>query len=98
DRGIEDSVHAGPDVAADLRPPFRLTRLVWEVGGDVARGDVRVLPHLRVADVGEVGDLRARADRGVLDLDEGADLCSLADHAHGPDVGERPDLGAALDP
>src|SRR5215831_1689561 len=32
DRGIEDSVHAGPDVAADLGAALRLTRLMREVG------------------------------------------------------------------
>src|SRR6188472_557848 len=35
DRGIEDSVHAGPDVAADLRPLLRHVGLVLEVRGDV---------------------------------------------------------------
>src|SRR5690348_1928829 len=44
DRGIEDSVHGGPDVAADLRPLLRLARRVLEVGGDVARRDVGSLP------------------------------------------------------
>src|SRR3954467_11092654 len=32
DRGIDDSVHTGPDVAADLGPALRLPRLVREVG------------------------------------------------------------------
>src|SRR3954451_18430664 len=97
DRSIEDSVHAGPDVATDPGPALRLARLVREVRGDVAGRDVRTLPHLRVADVREVRDLLAGADRHVLDLDEGADLRSLADHARRPDVGERPYLGASLE-
>src|SRR4249919_4190684 len=63
DRGIEDSVHTGPDVAADLGTPLRLARLVREVGGDVAGRDVRPLAHLGVADVREMRDLRAGADR-----------------------------------
>ena len=63
DRSNEVIVDAGPDVAADRRPPLRLARLVREVGGDVAGGDVRVLADLGVADVGEVRDLRAGADR-----------------------------------
>src|SRR5215467_9216601 len=36
DRGIEDSVHAGPDVATDLRSRLRHSRLVLEVRRDVA--------------------------------------------------------------
>src|SRR3954462_3807974 len=98
DRGIEDSVHTGPDVAADPGPALRLPRLVREVGGDVAGRDVRPLPHLGVADVREVRDLRAGSDRRVLDLHEGADLRSLADHAHCANISERPDLRSPLDP
>src|SRR5215468_4300487 len=71
DGGVEHSVHTGPDVAADLGAPLRLVWLVREVGRDVAGCNVRPLPHLRVADVREVRDLRAGADRCVLDLDEG---------------------------
>src|SRR5215467_15535603 len=51
DRGIEDSVHAGPDVAADLRPLLRHSGLVLEVRGDVAGRDVGPLSDLRVSDV-----------------------------------------------
>src|SRR5579884_58301 len=80
DLGIEDSVHAGPDVAADLRSALGLARLVREVRGDVAGRDVRALAHLGVADVGEVRDLRAGTNGRVLDLDEGADLRGFADH------------------
>src|SRR5262245_20037467 len=54
DRGIEDSVHPGPDVAADLRPLLRHAGLVLEIRGDVAGRDVRPLADLRVSDVGEV--------------------------------------------
>src|SRR5919197_825116 len=43
DRGLEAIVNAGPDVPADLRLSLRLARLVREVRGDVAGGDVRVL-------------------------------------------------------
>src|ERR1043166_2715310 len=69
DRSTEDSVHTAPDVATDSRAALRLARRVREVGGDVAGRDVRALPHLGVADVREVRDLRAGTDRGVLDLD-----------------------------
>src|SRR5438874_4118423 len=57
DRGLEAIVDAGPDVAADLRLPLGPARLVREVGRDVARGHVRVLADLGVADVGEMRDL-----------------------------------------
>src|SRR5579859_2095210 len=63
-------VDAGPDVAADRRPLLRLARDVAEVRSDVAGGDVRVLADLRVADVREVRDLRARPDAYRLELDE----------------------------
>src|SRR4029077_405498 len=69
DRSIEDSVHAGPDVAADPGTPFQLVRLLRVVRGDVPGGDVRTLPHLRVADVREVRDLGTGANSGVLDFD-----------------------------
>src|SRR5438067_7385600 len=48
DRSIEHIVDTGPDVAADPSRALRQTRLVREVGRDVARRDVRILPDLRV--------------------------------------------------
>src|SRR5690242_1896717 len=98
DRSIERIVDAGPDVAPDPRPGLRLPRFVLEIGGDVPRGDVRVLADLRVTDVGQVRHLRPGADRGGLHLDERADLRALADHRSGPDVGEWADLDARSDP
>src|SRR3954465_15223935 len=68
DRGLETIVNAGPDVAADLRPALRPVRLMREVRRDVPGGDVGVLAHLGVAEVGEVRHLGARPDVGVLDL------------------------------
>src|SRR5437588_2099456 len=79
DRGLEPIVDAGPDVPADLRPRLRPPRLVRVVGRDVARGDIRVLADLGVADVGEVRHLRASADLRVLDLDERARLRTRAE-------------------
>src|SRR5437660_5432557 len=61
DRSIEDSVHAGPDVAADPGASLWLVRLVREIRRDVAGRHVRPLPHLGVADVRQVRDLRAGA-------------------------------------
>src|SRR6059058_1400572 len=69
DRSLEPIVDAGPDVAADLRLPLGPPGLVGEVGRDVARGDVRVLADLGIADVGQVGHFRPRSELGVLALD-----------------------------
>src|SRR5438876_532509 len=96
DRRIEDSVHAGPDVAADPRPRLRLAGLVLEVRRDVPGRHVRAVTDLGVADVRQVRDLRAGSDCCVLDLDERADLRSLADHADRSHIGEGADLGATL--
>src|SRR5262245_42563408 len=71
-RGDERIVDPGPDVAADRRPPFRPAGLVRVVDRDVPGGDVRVVPHVRVPEVGEVRDLGAFPDPRVLDLDERA--------------------------
>src|SRR4029453_3117679 len=98
DRRIERIVDAGPDVAPDARGRLRLTGLVFEVRSDVAGGDVRILTDLRVPDVGEVRDLRVRADRGFLHLDEGADLRALADARSWADVRERADFNPRRDP
>src|SRR4029453_5171995 len=98
DRRIERIVDAGPDVAPDARRRLRLTGLVFEVRSDVAGGDVRILADLGVADVGKVRDLRSRADRGFLHLDEGADLRALADGRPWADEGEWADFDAGRDP
>src|SRR6266542_5630700 len=62
DRRNERIVDAGPDVAADFCPPFRLALLVREVDGDVAGGDVRVVADLGVADVRLMRHLRPLSD------------------------------------
>src|SRR5438477_2485961 len=97
DRSKERIVDAGPDVAPDPGLALGEARLVREVGGDVAGCDVRVLADLGVADVGEVRDLRPRADGGRLHLDERPDLRALAHDRAGPDVRERADLDAGGD-
>src|SRR6476660_5868110 len=98
DRRIERIVDAGPDVAPDARGRLRLTGLMFEVRSDVAGGDVRILTDLGGADVVEVRDLRVRADRGFLHLDEGADLRALADARPRADERERADFDARGDP
>src|SRR5690606_16454875 len=59
--------------------------------------DVGVLADGRVADVGEVRDLAALADLGVLRLDERADLALAPQPGAGPQVGERSDRRALAD-
>src|ERR1022692_1335351 len=97
-RSIERIVDTGPDVAPDPGLRLRFTGFVLEVRGDIPGGDVRVLADLGVPDVGEVRDLRAGADGRLLHLDEGADLCPLAENRARPDVGEGADLDAGRDP
>src|SRR5207249_8209571 len=97
DGSIERIVDTRPDVAPDPRPGLRLARLVLVVRGDVPGGDVRVLPDLGVSDVREVGDLRARAHRRLLHLDEGADLRALTHAGSRPDVREGADLRPGCD-
>src|SRR3954454_2646313 len=98
DRSIERIVDCGPDVVPDPRLRLRAARLVLEVGGHVGGGDVRVMPDFRVSDVGQMRDLGAGADLGVLDLHERADLPALAEARAGSHVRERADLGAGRDP
>src|SRR5690349_2283335 len=96
DRGLEAIVNPGPDVAPDFRPGLAVP-VVGVVGSDVPRGDVRILADLGVADVRQVGHLRARPDVRVLDLDEGAGLGLRGELRPGPEIGERADEGAGPD-
>src|SRR3954447_19131652 len=82
----ERIVDAGPDVAADLRPPLGLTRLMRIVNGDPAGADVRLRADLGVADVGQVRHLCPFSDPRVLDLDERARLSAGLQHGSGAKV------------
>ena len=53
------------------------------VAGDGAGADIRLRADARVADIGEVVDLRPLLHVGVLDLDEVADMRALPDRAPG---------------
>src|SRR6266566_4843419 len=81
-------VDAGPDVAADLRPPLGLTRLMRIVNGDPAGADVRLRADLGVADVGQVRHLCPFSDPRVLQFDERARPCSGLQHGSGAKVTE----------
>src|SRR5262249_62324362 len=93
-RGHEHVVRAGARVRADHRAVLGHPVVVDEHAG---RADVGVLADGRVAHIGQMRDLGAGADVGVLHLDEGADLAVLAEHRAGTQVGERADARARAD-
>ena len=74
-RRHERHVHARAHALADRRAVLALAVVV---GGDRARAQIGPLAHVRIADVGQVRDLRAGADVGVLDLHERPHLRALA--------------------
>src|SRR6188768_3017843 len=76
--GDERIVDSRPDVAADRRPLLHARVLL--VGGDVPGCDVRVRPDVGVAEIREVGHLRALSDHGVLELDERSRLRARLEH------------------
>src|SRR6266576_217079 len=84
----EGIVDAGPDVAADFRPPFGSTRLVGIVNGDRPGADVRLRADLGVADVEQVRHLCPLSDPGILELDERARLSAGFQHGSGAKVTE----------
>ena len=109
----DDRTGAGVSAVPDGRPVPRMcyrnpVRTVGADGGLVfgypvvvdehRRGaDVAAFADRRVTDVGEVRDLSAPPDRGILHLDEGADLAVLAELCAGPQVGEGADVCARAD-
>src|SRR5690606_28474486 len=68
------------------------------VAGDRTRTDVGARAHVRIADIGEVIDLRACRDHRVLDLDEIADVCLFTNHSAGTQPRKRPDNGTRGNP
>src|SRR5262245_46879438 len=89
--GDERIVDARPDVASDRGA--LLGARVLLIGRDVPSGDVRILADVRVAEVREVGYLRAFADTRVLELDEGSGLRARLEHGAWTQVAERPHEG-----
>ena len=94
DRGDEHVVRAHAHVAADGGAVLVHPVVVRH---DRAGADVGALADLGVADVAEVGHLRALADHRVLRLDEAADLALRAEVRAGAQVGEGADGRALAD-
>ena len=67
------------------------------VGGDGAAAEVHPLPHVAVAHIGQMADLGAVSDDGVLHLHEVPHPAVVTDTAVGPDIGEGPHGGVAAD-
>src|SRR4051794_8566721 len=95
DGSHEGGVGADEGAAADDRP--RLAETVV-IARDRAGADVGVRADFRVADVGQMVDLRAFRDLGFLELDKISDLGLLAEARAGADPSERADarLGADI--
>ena len=81
DRGDKCRVRADEGAGADVGPVLGEAVVV---AGDGSGADVGVRPDPRVADVGQMIDLRALLDRRLLDLDK------VADSGVGGDVRPRP--------
>src|SRR5262249_28663135 len=96
DRRDERRVHAGLDAGAERGPGLGLG-LAVVVGGDGGRAEVAVGTDVGVADVAQVRALRALADVGALDLDEGPGLGVGAQAGARAQVGEGADRDAVLD-
>ncbi len=94
DRRDQGGVRADEGAGADLGAV--LVEAVV-VAGDGAGADVGAGADARVAEIGEVVGLGARADLGVLDLDEVADPRLLAELRARPQPRERADAGAGGD-
>ena len=77
-RHRRDQLRVAADERAVLDDRLVLVHAVV-VAGDRAGADVDVCADRRVAEVGQVIDLRPGAERGLLQLDEVADLGAFAD-------------------
>ena len=67
------------------------------VDNDRAAAEVDALTDGRVTDIGQVRNLGAVADGGLLQLYEVADAAAVTDHALRADIGKRTDRGIAAD-
>src|SRR5690349_16537583 len=90
----EDVVRPGVHLVADLGA---VLGQIVVVRGDRTGAQVDPAADGRIADVRQVGHLASLADRGVLGLDEGADLALVAEVRARAQVRERPDVGTRAD-
>ena len=94
DRGNQRRVRADEGLCADPRPMLGGAVVI---AGDRARADIRPRADLRVAQIGEVIRLCARAQVGRLQLDEIADMRSHAEGRSWAQSRERTDDRAGPD-
>ena len=67
------------------------------VAGDGARADIGELAHIGIAQIGQVADLDAFVEDGILDLDKVADMHVLGQFGAGAQAGKGADLRATAD-
>ncbi len=94
DRRHEHVVGARAGVVTDDGVVLVLAVVVHEHGGGA---DVGLLADRRIADIGQVRDLRAAADFALLELDVGADMHLVMQNGAGAKVGERADRDVGPD-
>src|SRR5690349_4560638 len=89
-----DELRVGTDEDAVLEHGAVLRGAIV-VAEDRAGADVDVRAHGAVAEIGQVIGLAALADRGLLDLDEVADVHGVVEHGVRAHARERPDDAVA---
>ena len=94
DRRNEVGVAADEAVVTDLGAVLVIAVVV---DNDRAAAEVDALADGRVTDIGQVRNLGAVADGGLLQLYEVADAAAVTDHALRADIGKRTDRGIATD-
>ena len=94
DRRNEVGIAADEAVVTDLGAVLVIAVVV---DNDRAAAEVDALADGRVADIGQVRNLGAVADGGLLQLYEVADAAAVTDHALRADIGKRTDRSIAAD-
>lgn len=94
DRRNEVGIAADEAVVTDLGAVLVIAVVV---DNDRAAAEVDALADGRIADIGQVRNLGAVADGGLLQLYEVADAAAVTDHALRADIGKRTDRGIAAD-
>ena len=91
--GDQVGVAADEGMVADHRAMFFFARVIYRYA---AAAEIYVFPDVRVADIGEVGDLRPLADLGIFHFDKIAQMRMRADFCIGAQVDEGADIRAVL--